>query len=240
MDFDNSEEQYIRGLLEGRINGHKRNVAEELRNAARRKMSRCGNHDEDVMSKYYCISTNRCKPIRLGEGRTLDLILNLHGVNGYVSISALRSEKDGETNEGNTKSLLQQIRRSGFSFFPIYVSGFPSPESSECRVYEPSFIVFNYDRHGNVQNFKSLYKLALNWCSCFGQQSVLIKAPNEVPSYVNSNGQEARKETIWSDGMVYINPIPQNLNEMRRRGNEIYIWSAPPTAKDSGKRVLES
>jgi len=267
---------------------------EFLHEYLRTKMQRCRDMDEDVMRKYYGIESNMCKPIRLDEHINLDRIINKHGSNGYISISASRSEEDDATNVRNTQRLLSDIRQSGYSFLPTY-GGYRSKDGEELGDYEPSFLVFNYNENGTGLNFDDLYQLAIEWCGKYDQDCVMIKAPNTPPIYVNKYGVKVNKREsnrvfkndpkqqyftslkdkaavereidatlmgkyksychrnnrpinlkdfeVWKQSHLndvkkigrrftndiqfecYINPIPQNLNEMMRRGNEIYLWS---------------
>jgi len=267
---------------------------EDLREYLRTKMQRCRSIDEDVMRKYYGIDSNMCRPIRLDERISLDRIINKHGSNGYISISASRSAEDDATNARNTQRLISDIRQSGYSFLPTY-GGYRSKSGEEIGDYEPSFLVFNYNREGENLDFDNLYQLAIEWCGKYNQDSVMIKAPNIPSIYVNRYGEKVNKREsnrvfkndpkqqyftslkdktavekeidatlmgkyksychknnypvnqkgfeVWKQTHLndvekigrrftndiqfecYINPIPQNLNEMMRRGSEIYLWS---------------
>lgn len=143
--------------------------------------------NEDVMAIYYGIKSNKNKPVLL-ESITLNRILKKHGVNGLIGISANRSDMPQERNIAKTKELINDIKASGFSYLPTY-GGYRSPQGVEDD-YEPSFIVFNYNSDGKQCDFERLKELAIIWCKKYEQHSVLIKAPNEEPIYVDENGNK--------------------------------------------------
>ena len=107
-----------------------------------------------VMVEFYDILSNTFEPQKLNEV-TIDRVLNKHGNNGMVIISANRSDLDGQTNNKNTKELIKDIRQSGFSYFPVY-GGYHDKNSEVVDNYEPSFVVVNYDKNGNVGNIDDL------------------------------------------------------------------------------------
>jgi len=203
----------------------------ELKRMMRSKLELCSDPREDVMSKYYGITSNKCKPIRAAGEIPLWQIVQRHGTNGFVLISALRPECDDESNSENTKALLRQIKQSGYRFLPIYAKR-SSQNDSENIDYQPLFFVFNYDREHNFPEFSSLYKYALKWCRDYAQDCVLIKAPWQQPVCVNSSGEEVKddnenrgeQDTDDCHFEYYVNPIPQNLKERMRRGNERYAF----------------
>jgi len=218
------------------------------KHALRTRMLRCSSSDEDVMHKYFGIKSNQCKPIRCDEQINLEQFVTLHGNSGYVIVSAIHSASNDATNTENNQSLLRQIKRSGFAFLPIYCR-YILPNGSAQSDYEPAFIVFNHDGKQNVADFGTLRQYALKWCGDYAQRFVMVKAPGKTPVYVNAQGQEVKVRdekcehaplqhyfiSLRAEGgedaaqiECYINPIPQNLNEMMRRGNEIYLWSVPP------------
>lgn len=136
------------------------------------------NENEDVMKRFYGILSNGNAPVQLNEV-TLDRILNKHGNNGLVSISANRSDDTTEQNEISTRNLIGDLKRSGFSYLPVY-GGYRGTDGVEDD-YEPSFVVFNYDINGNATDFNDLMAFAVEMCGKYNQDSVLIKAPNKSP-----------------------------------------------------------
>lgn len=160
---------------------------------------KASNINEDVMAKYYGIYSNKNKPV-LVEGITLDRIIKKHGNNGLIGISANRSDMPQERNVIKTKELINDIRRSGFSYLPTY-RGYRSTNGVEDD-YEPSFLVFNYSDDGKERNFEELKNLALLWCGKYEQHSVLVKAPNENPIYLDKEGNKVNSHEsnkVWKN-----------------------------------------
>lgn len=146
--------------------------------------------NEDVMNIYYDIHENKNKAVRIDE-ITLDRVLNKHGKNGMINISANRSDEPKERNILATKELISDLKKSGFSYLPTY-GGYRGKNGVEDN-YEPSFIVFNYKESGENANFEELYNFALYLCGKYEQDSVLIKAPDAAPIYVDSQGNKVNK-----------------------------------------------
>lgn len=164
----------------------------ERKEEFRKRHERATSDNELVMERFYGIHTNDNKPVLI-EHVTLDRILKKHGANGMINISANRSDMPKEYNEENTKKLIEEIIKSGFSYLPTY-GGYRDDGGVEDD-YEPSFVVFNYDaKNGNPRDFNELYKLALEWCGTYNQHSVLIKAPNQDPIYVDRNGHKVNDD----------------------------------------------
>jgi hypothetical protein len=144
--------------------------------------------NEDVMKRFYGLLANHNKPVRIDE-TTIDRVLKKHGDNGMVNISANRSDMPQDINDENTKSLIRDLRQSGYSYLPTY-GGYRAENGVEDN-YEPSFVVFNYDAKGNVRNFDDLKQFALAMCSKYDQDSVLVKAPQQSPVWLDRNGNKA-------------------------------------------------
>lgn len=62
-------------------------------------------------------------------------------------------------------------------------------------VYEPSYVVYNYDRQGNPLDFDDLRNLAIELCGRLNQDSVYVKAPNEPPVYLDANGKQVNSSS---------------------------------------------
>lgn len=207
-------------------------------------MSRLGmiNEDYDVMSKYFNIYSNGNMPQQLSEA-TINRIIDKHGKNGFIIVSANRSDEDRDTNKNNTLSLINDIKNSGYSYFPVY-GGYKGTDGVVDE-YEPSFFVANYDRNGNVGDFDKLKSLAAEWCGKYNQDSVLVKSPNDPPIYIDRMGnkvsanssnnvsinnpnkefftalykkpQGTNRFTYDINFECYCNPNPCTLNEYMRR-----------------------
>lgn len=152
-------------------------------------MKRMGMIEEskDVMSIYYNRPANGHLPQPLNE-ETINRIIDKHGKNGFIIISANRTDKDKQENKQNTISLIQDIKNSGYSYFPVY-GGYKGTDDVIDN-YEPSFLVANYNRKCEQNDFIKLKEYAIQWCKKYNQDSVLIKSPNEPPIYVNANGSK--------------------------------------------------
>lgn len=162
----------------------KRKIAKEN---FRRKHQLAKNLNEDVMNRFYGILSNKHKPVKINEV-TLDRVLQKHGDNGMINISANRSDQPQEVNDANTRELINDLKKSGYSYLPTY-GGYRGLDGVEDD-YEPSFIVFNYNENGEETDFEDLRKFGLYLCGKYNQDSVLIKAPNKAPIYCDRNGQK--------------------------------------------------
>lgn len=172
------------------INESINNAEEECKNRKeefRKLHQKASSINEDVMKRFYNIESNHNKPVRIDEV-TLDRVLKKHGDNGMINISANRSDATQEENDANTKSLINDLKNSGYSYLPTY-GGYRGTDGVEDD-YEPSFVVFNYGVDGKPRDFKELEKFAIEMCNKFHQDCVLIKAPGKDPIYVNSGGGE--------------------------------------------------
>ena len=177
----------------------KRKVISERKEQFRRLHEKASTENEDVMNRYYNIPTNQNKPVRIDE-TTLDRILKKHGKNGLINISANRSDMPQEDNIVNTKSLISDLKNSGYSYLTTY-GGYRGKDGVEDD-YEPSFIVFNYTTNGEKRDFEELRRFAIHLCGKYNQDSVLIKAPNVNPIYVDRNGQKVNKtesDIVWKN-----------------------------------------
>ena len=148
----------------------------------------------DKKSVYDCIVNNKYVSIKkLIESniRLYDLIKGKHAENGYVIISACRDSSNKSksvqmANMERTKELKTDIRKSMYSYMPVF-GGYVEEDNGE--VLERSFIVFNYDRLGNVGAFEDLKRFAIEMCGKYNQDSVLICEPGEVPKYYDRTGR---------------------------------------------------
>ena len=175
-------------------------IRSERKEQFRRLHEKALTDSEDVMKLYYGINTNNNKPVRINE-MTIDRVLNKHGQNGLINISANRSGMPKEVNIENTKSLISDLKNSGYSYLPTY--GRYRGRNGGEDDYEPSFLVFNYTYDGVQRDFNELYEFAVYLCKKYEQDSVLIKAPGKDPIYVDGNGKKANKresDVVWKNG----------------------------------------
>ncbi len=178
------------------INGEERqSLKEEFRKLHRKAETL----SEDVMSRYYGINTNKNKPVLL-EKITLNRVLEKHGSNGMINISANRSDLPQDVNDKNIQELIKDIKDSGFSYLPTY--GGCRGNDGAVNDYEPSFVVFNYGIDGQPRDFQKLFGYALTWCGKYNQNSVLIKAPNKNPIWVDKEGNKVnsrKSDKYWKN-----------------------------------------
>lgn len=138
----------------------------------------------NFLKEYYNVSNNGGL-LKLNE-ETLSRIINKHGTNGFVILSANRSDKSNEENNKATKSLINDLKNSNYGYYPVY-GGYHGTDGVVDE-YEPSFIVFNYNRNGEATDFSDLKLFALQMCGKYMQNSVLIKEPSNPPYYANAEG----------------------------------------------------
>lgn len=143
-----------------------------------------GFDEPDFLKELYDIY-NGGTLVKLDE-ETLSRIINKHGNNGFVILSANRGDKSGEENNKQTRNLISDLKQSQYSYYPVY-GGYHGTDGV-VDSYEPSFIVFNYNRKGEQTDFSDLKLFAIRMCGKYNQDSVLIKAPDELPNYVNRVG----------------------------------------------------
>lgn len=195
MDFKFTKEQenYVRGIVRDEIK-------KQLKEQFRVLHHQCINESDDVMKRFYRIESNKNAPVLL-EKITLNRIIDKHGNNGFISISANRSDKPQEENDANTQQLIRDIKQNNFGYLPVY-GGYRNTETGEEAEYEPSFIVFNFDSNGKPRNFEDLKNFAIAMCGKYNQDCVLIKAPNKNAIYVNDKGEKVNDKetsTVWKN-----------------------------------------
>jgi len=164
-----------------------RKIMEEFKKQHRK----CSSLKEDVMKRYWNIDF-QCAPV-LVERITIDRLMKKHGDNGFVIISANRSDMDDERNTVATQGLISDLKASGFTYLPTY-GGYRGTDDVVDK-FEPNFTVFNYDKDGNPLNFDDLHKFALDMCGKYEQDSVYINEPGKAPEYQNKDGQKVNKRS---------------------------------------------
>lgn len=148
---------------------------------------------QDVMERYYGIKFN--KGVQLVESITLDRLINKHGANGYVALSACRVANGEEKNIQLTKDLISDIKGRGYGYLPTYGGYNDKENGGETADYEPSFIVFNYNRKGEKTDFADLERFACEMCGKYCQDSVMIAPPNQPPYYADCEGNKVSSKS---------------------------------------------
>lgn len=159
-----------------------------------------GIEEPDVLREYYDIYSNA--GVRKLDEETLSRVITKHGQNGFVILSANRSDKGGEENNVATRKLITDLKATSYSYLPVY-GGYHGTDGV-VDSYEPSFIVFNYDRKGKATDFADLKLFAILMCGKYNQDSVLIKEPNGKPYYADRNGDIVGRAT--DDSVELNNP----------------------------------
>lgn len=87
------------------------------------------------------------------------------------------------------KMLEKDIRNMGFAYSKVY-GGYHPNNMDQPDKFEPSYIVYNHERNDEsfFGDFIALEAFAMKMCQKYRQDSVYIQHPNELPVYMNSNG----------------------------------------------------
>lgn len=164
---------------------------------------------------------------------TLDRILKKHGDNGFIVISACKSnDKKGkkvpdEVNKARTEELREVIKNSKYSFREAY-GGYHDPDYAENADYEYSFIVFNYksvnskDGEYIIPPFNELLELSKKWCTDFDQYSVMVKAPGKPAIHMDRFGNKVNKresDKVWKND--FTQPFYTSLKSRNEVRDEI-------------------
>ena len=121
---------------------------------------------------------------------SLNRLQEVHRKNGYAIVSACRNEFTKEENEKRTNQLKEILQKSSFSFKKV-LGGFieTKEDGSKKEVKEKSFIIYNYDKDGNVAEKDKLFKFALQICKKFNQNSILYSEKGDKPRYYTQQGK---------------------------------------------------
>lgn len=112
---------------------------------------------------------------------------------GYQSIDsdALYDEEQQwlkRRNAAATQQLQKDIKDAGFSYTPVY-GGYKPKDGGEAT-FEPSYIVYCYNRSGDLVKFDYLEQFALAMCKKYKQESVYVQRPGEPPVYLDCDGNQ--------------------------------------------------
>lgn len=143
---------------------------------------------------------------RLTE-KNLNRLVKGHDDRGYAIISGSRDTNTKEENDIKTKELKADIKKSGYSYVPVY-GGYQ--EIGRDASTEKSFMVFPFDMNFKEHtDFETFQDFIIGLTDAYDQDSVLIKRPGENPRYwnrmkevKNANGEiervPERKWETWS------------------------------------------
>lgn len=144
--------------------------------------------------------------------------LQKHGEDGFVILSANRSEIESvneknnllpeyeawlkanqvENNSDSRNKFLRAWNRNGDKKLleDILAKGYTysltyggyHSPEGVTDNYEPSFVVYNHKKNKEVCDWDELYKFALEMCGKYRQGSVYISAPGKAPNYYDAEG----------------------------------------------------
>ena len=160
-----------------------------------------------LFEKYFTFGTTRGERVPvLTEKINVSALYKRHAKSGFVILSANLSNKDQEYNERMTGNLISDLAESGFRYLPVY-GGYRGTNGVEDD-YEPSFLVFPYDRDGIELDFDDLEDFALDMCKKYRQESIFVLRPDEVPHYLDANGEPIEKR---SSKKLFVNDLTQQF-----------------------------
>lgn len=191
--------------------------------------------------KYYTYTeTNKSPLIPILEKSNAKRLIDKHTKDGYVILSASRGfydfnldqdnfsdiQKHNAINNKRTKELVKDIQNANFSYTLSY-GGFIENMNKDNpeEVYEQSVIVYPYKKDGTY-NFEELYDFALEMCKKYGQDSILVKEPNENAKYVKQDGSI----DFSFDGDMKFNDISQKFfTDLHKNTNKKIKKDSRPT-----------
>ena len=114
-------------------------------------------------------------------------------IGGYESIDSdalYDEEKDWlkKRNAKKDKELRKDIHDAGLSYTPVF-GGYKGRDGVTDE-YEPSYVVYSYNRKGELVKFDYLEAFAVGMCDKYKQDSVYVQAPGEPPVYLDRNGNQ--------------------------------------------------
>ena len=119
-------------------------------------------------------------------------MVDFHAKNGYIMVSASRSENSDTENKKLDKQLKKDIQTAGWTYTPIF-GGFveTNKETGEkTNVVERSFIVYNHNKDES-KDFASLQKFAIEMCKKYKQEAVLVADPtSKTVAYYDEDGEK--------------------------------------------------
>ena len=145
-------------------------------------------------------------PMPLLTEITVNRLLGKHYNSGFAIVSASRFKNTAQENNQLTKELFLKLKNSNYSYIPVF-GGFIENKGSENEqhVYEKSFLILNYNKKGEELPFQDLKNFALEICSEYKQETVVLKSPDGNPKTLTRTG-EADMEF---SGDIKINDLTQ-------------------------------
>ena len=142
------------------------------------------------------------------------------------------------------KELKQDINSAGFSYTPVF--GGYHGKDNVTDSYEPSYIVYCYDRTGQPRDFQELKDFAVKMCAKYSQDSVYVKAPGKPPVYLDAAGNQVNSSSSDNfkfnrdDEEFYTTTKREKTNPQRFTAdiqfNEMYIPLRPADYNENMRR----
>lgn len=186
---------------------------------------------KNFLNDYRNGTTNNARLVSINEANAKQLI-DKHSKNGFIIVSPCRGygefnldennpkdiQKLNEINNSRIKKIITLIKKSGYSYTPVY-GGFIENVGTEKEetVYEKSFIIFNYNKKGEIRDLQDLYNFGVELSKEFNQDNFLYKAPNETPKYIKKDGSIdfdlGGKPTFNDFSAEYFTDLHKNTNK---------------------------
>lgn len=112
------------------------------------------------------------------------------GVQGIDS-DAMYDEMKNWLKQRNARAdneLKKDIRDAGFSYTPVF--GGYHGRDAVVDSYEPSYVVYSYNRDGGLIKFDYLEQFAIDMCRKYKQDSVYVQRPGDPPVYLDADGNQ--------------------------------------------------
>lgn len=200
-------------------------------------MQKMGNYPNNFLNEIKGNTENNAPMVSLNELNAKSLI-NKHSNEGYVIVSPCKGaeffgintndkQKLAELNKVRIREFIDILKSSGYSYTPVY-GGFIENKGTddEEKVYERSFIIYPYDKQGQLKDFNELYDFALKMCKKFNQDSVLIAKPNENPKYITKDNNVDKE----FNGQISFNDISQDyFTDLHKNTHKYDIENRTPT-----------
>lgn len=157
---------------------------------------------------------------------SLNRLQEIHRKNGYAIVSACRNEFSKNENEYRTNQLKEIIQNSPFSFKKV-LGGFieTKKDGTKQEVKESSFIIYNYDKNGNVVEKDKLFKFALQICKKFNQDSILYSEKGDKPRYYTKQGKV--DSSFSKTGFTFNDKTQQYFTDFSKNKRFTLNWEEP-------------
>lgn len=125
-------------------------------------------------------------------------------------------------NKEKDQELQKDIKKAGFTYSKTY-GGYRMKETGE-ESYEPSYIVYCYDRTGQQRDFEELKQFGLKMCLKYSQESIYVQAPGKPPVYLDYNGNQVN--TSSSDNFKFNRDQEEFFTTTKRAKNNQQRFTA--------------